>query len=141
LPVLESWQRWPISSVKPERQLGLLWGGVAVLMIGLVPVVDRLASMLPACPIKAIVGLPCLSCGTTRAGLALSKLDLASAISINPVATLAWLVLIGGGLVVGFLSIWGAPLEEPNWDLPLSTRWLLVAVLLTNWMYLVGAGT
>lgn len=124
-----------------ERQLGLLWGGVAALVVALSPVVERLASSLPGCPVKALIGLPCLTCGTTRAGLALSRLDLVGAISINPLAALAWLVLVGGGLVAGLLALLDIPVREPEWRLSLPMRCLLVMVFLTNWAYLVGAGT
>jgi hypothetical protein len=126
--------------LKPERQLALLWGGVAVLLVGLAPLANRFAFALPACPIKAVVGLPCLSCGTTRAGLALSRLDLVSAFSINPLAALTWVVLVGGGLTAGALALGRKSIKEPDWNLSLPRRWLLVAVLLTNWVYLVGAG-
>ena len=124
-----------------ERQLGLLWGGVAALVVALSPVVERLASSLPGCPIKALIGLPCLTCGTTRAGLALSRLDLVGAISINPLAALAWLILVGGGLVAGLLALLDIPVREPEWRLSLPMRCLLVMMFLTNWAYLVGAGT
>jgi hypothetical protein len=104
-------------------------------------VVERLASSLPGCPIKALIGLPCLTCGTTRAGLALSRLDLVGAISINPLAALAWLILVGGGLVAGLLALLDIPVREPEWRLSLPMRCLLVMAFLTNWAYLVGAGT
>lgn len=124
-----------------QRQLGLLWGGVAALLVVLSPVVERLASSLPACPIKAMIGLPCLTCGTTRVGLALSRLDLAGAFSVNPLAALAWLGLVGGGLLAGVLALLDVPVREPEWKLSLPMRCLLVMVFLTNWAYLVGAGT
>ena len=111
-----------------------------MLLVGLAPLANRFAFALPACPIKAVVGLPCLSCGTTRAGLALSRLDLVSAFSINPLAALTWVVLVGGGLTAGALALGGKSIKEPDWNLSLPRRWLLVAVLLTNWVYLVGAG-
>jgi len=127
--------------VKPERQLGLLWGGVAALLVALSPLAGRIAHALPTCPIKAIVGLPCLSCGTTRAGVALSRLDLVGAIFINPLAALAWIVLVAGGLVAGFLALWGVAIREPEWSLSVPARWLLAVMFLANWAYLVGAGT
>lgn len=124
-----------------ERQLGLLWGGVAALIAALSPMAERLASGLPTCPIKAMTGLPCLTCGTTRAGLALSRMDLAGAFSINPLAAVAWFALVGGGLVVGLLALLDIPVREPDWRLSLPIRCLLAMVFLTNWAYLVGAGS
>ena len=112
-----------------------------MLLVGLAPLAKQLASALPACPLKTILGLPCLSCGTTRAGVALSRLDLVGAFSINPLAALAWLVLIGGGVAVGTMAALGVSVREPEWNLSLPKRWLLVTALLTNWVYLVAAGT
>lgn len=73
--------------------------------------------------------------------MALSRLDLVAAFSISPLAALAWISLIGGGLVAGFLALWGRPIPEPDWRLSRPARWLLVVGFLANWVYLVGAGT
>lgn len=124
-----------------ERQLGLLWGGVAALLVVVSPIADRIAAALPACPFKILVGLPCLACGSTRAGVALSRFDLAGAVFVNPLAAAGWVVLVGGGLVAGALAFCGVPVREPQWRLALPMRWFLAMVLLTNWVYLVGAGT
>ncbi len=111
-----------------------------MLLVALSPLAGRIASTVPSCPVKAIVGLPCLTCGTTRAGAALSRLDLAGSFSINPLAALAWVVLVGGGLVAGFLALWDVPIREPEWNLSWPVRWLLVVVFVANWAYLVRAG-
>ena len=49
------------------------------------------------------------------------------------------LLIAAGGLVAGLLSLMGRPLSEPDWRLSMRARWLLVAVLAANWIYLVGA--
>ena len=126
--------------MKPDRQLGLLWGGVATLMLLLSPFAERLAGALPHCPVQEAFGLPRLTCGATRAGLALARFDLIGAVRINPLASLAWVGLVAGGLIAGGLALVGRPLSEPNWKLSLPTRCLLVAALVANWVYLVGAG-
>jgi len=95
---------------------------------------------MPACPVKSLSGLPCLTCGSTRAALALAQLDLLGAVAANPLAVLAWAALVGGGLAVGLLAVLNVPLREPDWVLSPPTRWLLVVGLLANWIYLVGAG-
>lgn len=122
------------------RQLGLLWGLVAVLLVVMAPVAPRLATALPACPFRAMSDLPCPSCGTTRAALALSRFDLLGSIAANPLAALAWISLMAGGLVAGMLALVGIPLREPDWRLSLRSRAALVAILLANWLYLLGAG-
>lgn len=126
--------------MKPERQLGLLWGGVALLLVALSPMAPRLAETLPACPVRTLVDLPCPTCGSTRAALALSRFDVAAAISASPLATAGWAGLIIGGLVAGLLALWGRPLREPDWIQSAPARWALVAIVLANWIYLVGVG-
>lgn len=112
-----------------------------MLLVALCPLAEQLASKLPACLIKSWSGMPCLACGTTRAGLALSRLDVAGAFSINPLAALSWITLIGGGLAAGLLALLNVPLREPDLNLSLPVRCLLVTICLANWVYLVGAGT
>jgi hypothetical protein len=85
-------------------------------------------------------GLPCLGCGTTRSALALARLDLLASLEINPLATLAWVGLLGGGIVAGTLSLAGVPVHEPDWRVSRSVRWLLVITLSANWVYLIAAG-
>ena len=126
--------------MKPERQLGFLWGGTALLLMVLAPFGDRLASALPACPVKAVFDLPCPSCGSTRAALALAELDLLAAIEISPLAAAAWMVVVAGGLVGGVMALLDRSPREPDWRLSLTARWLLGLVILANWVYLVGVG-
>lgn len=108
-------------------------------MLGLAPIGGLLAGALPACPFRTLIGLPCLSCGTTRAALALAALDPLAALRLNPLATLGWSSLIGGGLVAGSLAVLGRPIAEPRWNTSLKTRLTLVLVGLGNWAYLIWA--
>ncbi len=124
-----------------QHQLGFLWGGVALLLVALSPAAPRLAQAVPACPLKSLSGLPCLTCGTTRAAVALAQGDLAAALALNPLAAAAWLTLVGGGLVAGIAALAGRPLRQPDWAFPLWARLGLVAMLAANWVYLFWAGT
>lgn len=123
--------------MSPPRQLGLLWGGVALLLLGLAPIGGRLAGALPACPFRTLIGLPCMSCGTTRAALALAALEPLAALRLNPLATLGWAGLVGGGLVAGSRAVLGRPIAAPRWNVSLKTRLTLVSVGLGNWAYLI----
>ena len=129
-----------ISRQDPNRQLGFLWGAVATGLVALTPLATRLAASVPACPFRSILGLPCLTCGSTRAALALSRLDLWTAVKLNPLAAAGWLTLVAGGLVAGVLALIGTPLREPSWRLSMPIRLALVLVILANWVYLVVAG-
>lgn len=126
--------------MNPRRQLGLLWGFVAVALVALSPLGADLADLLPECPLKALVGLPCPTCGSTRAALALSHLDLSTALALNPLATAGWLGFVGGGWLAGGAAAIDRPLRRLELPSSLAFRLTLPAVLLANWVYLVLAG-
>ncbi len=123
---------------KPARQLGLLWGFVAASVAAMLPFAGRLAPLAPACPFKSLTGWPCLSCGATRAVLALSRFDLRAALAWNPLAAAGVLVLVGGGLLAGAAGLAGLPLPRPR--RPAWLRPVVIAALLANWAWLVSAG-
>ena len=122
------------------RQLGFLWGLVALLLVAMAPLASQLVATLPACPLHTLTDLPCPTCGATRAALALSRLDLAGSLVANPLAALAWIFLVAGGVVAGMFALAGIPVREPNWNLSVRSRAVLVTILVANWLYLVGAG-
>ena len=128
-------------AVAPGRQLGLLWGAVAVALVALSPAAPHLTQGLPACPLKSLSGLPCPACGSSRAALALAQREVKEALAVNPLATVAWLGLVAGGLVAGVAALGGQPLREPRWVLPTTARLGLVGILAANWLYLIWAGT
>lgn len=111
-----------------------------MLLVAIAPVAPELVSTLPACPFRTLTDLPCPTCGTTRAALALSRFDLAGAVTANPLAALAWIFLVAGGAVVGLLTLAGVSVREPNWNLSMGSRAILVTILIANWLYLLGAG-
>ncbi|HTG44046.1 MAG TPA: DUF2752 domain-containing protein [Verrucomicrobiae bacterium] len=78
------------------------------------------------CPVLAITGLPCPSCGSTRALAALSQLDLRTAAAFNPLFVLAAPCAV---LCVTFRGRLGA---YSQWGWPV----FFTAVLL-NWLYLL----
>src|SRR6185369_6047530 len=106
------WQRPP--SKRPMRQLGALWAGAAVAVLAALPAAPSIAGLLPLCLFKSALGIPCLGCGSTRALIALSRLDLTTAFSLNPLATLAAVAFVVGGLLAGTLTALGRELVEPK---------------------------
>jgi Protein of unknown function (DUF2752) len=70
-----------------QIEFGLLYGGIALAVLG----VGRLHQVLrltPDCVFKGLTGIPCPTCGSTRAVVQLSHGDFLSAFVMNPLATL-----------------------------------------------------
>lgn len=117
-----------------------MWGGVAAALMLLSPWSVELAARLPACPVKTVLGVPCLSCGAARAAVALARLDFAAALAVNPLAAAGWAALVGGGILAALLALGGRELPEPR-RLPRPLRLGAAAAILANWLYLFRAGT
>lgn len=134
--------------MEARRQLAILWGGVAlacaaalVLLPRLLPEALAAASAgLPACPVRSIAGLPCPTCGATRATLALADLDLAAALAWNPLVALAWLGFTLGGIAALASVVLRRPLPALPRRLSPAMRWSVLVVVAANWIYLLRQG-
>ncbi len=115
--------------------LGLagLVAGAAVVLLHL----DRLPIVL--CTFKAFTGLPCPTCGSTRALARLFSFDPAGALAMNPLATLG---AVGVGvwalLDVALLTRRRALALEVHPRLASALRWGALVLFLANWVYLLA---
>lgn len=89
------------------------------------------------CPLKGMLGIPCATCGMTRAFVFLAHGDAGAAFQASPfgalLAAAAWLY---AALDLARAAL-GAPLPEPS---PRAARGFVVAMavaLAVNWAYLV----
>ena len=130
--------------MRSERQIAFLWGAVAVICLAAAPLAPLAKPLVEAevygCPVKSVSGMPCPTCGGSRATLALAGLDPLAALALNPAVTLAWLVLVIGGLGALVLAVADRPLPSLPRRLPASVRLAAVALLAANWLYLYRAG-
>lgn len=96
---------------------------------------------LSQCGLKTLAGIPCVSCGSTRATIHLLHGDFATALYYQPMTMLIYAML----LTWGTLSL-GALVKRRSLHLDLSRRedlaikLTLVAIPLANWAYLIGNG-
>jgi hypothetical protein len=111
-------------------------GTAAVALLGL----DRLP--IAVCTFRAVTGLPCLTCGATRAAARLAFGDVAGAFAMNPLATAGALALVPWGIADLALMTRGRALvvEVARPAAAWALRGLAVAAVVVNWAYLVVAG-
>jgi len=121
--------------------LGLLFGGLAVAAgsavwaLGL----DRLPVTL--CMFKALTGLPCPTCGSTRVLGHLAAGDLIGAVLLNPLAALASAGLVAWAVSDLVLAPSGRSLAvRVSPGTASMLRWGVAVVLVLNWVWLVASG-
>jgi len=123
-----------------SRQLALLWGAVAAVLVAASPWASFAADALWECTFKNWTGIPCPTCGTARAALALARFDVLAALSRYPLPTIAWIFLIGGGVYVGVMALFGRTPPAIPGRLPVWGRAAVVAAVFANWMYSIATG-
>jgi uncharacterized protein DUF2752 len=127
----------------PEGRLplGAIFGTIALLgtfAVGLLHL-DHLG--FPVCLFKAMTGLPCPACGTTRALGRLFALDLKGAFAMNPLATASALVLVPWAIADLVLLTRGRALEaDVAPRLGVFLRVAAVVAVVVNWAWLVVSG-
>lgn len=100
---------------------------------------DRLPLQAPACGFKAGFGIPCVSCGGTRAMQALSTGRIAEAVQFNP-AVVIGVFVSAFWLILGLRRFHrGAPiLPIPDQNRRLRrVAVITICLLALNWVYLI----
>lgn len=114
---------------------GLIWRGIGA--AGMTAIAGALvvlwafpwAAGVLACPLKELTSIPCPTCGTTRALLALARGDVWSALRLQPLATAG----VGLGLLA---SAWLAAGGRLPGRAHSVLRPLAVVAIVANWLYL-----
>jgi len=121
--------------------LGLIFGAIGLLMTAAVGLLhlDRLP--FAVCHLKALTGLPCPTCGSTRAVGRLFALDVSGALAMNPVTTVAALLIAGWAVAdLALLPRRRALGVELGPRLGIALRIGAAAIVLANWAYLLASG-
>jgi len=121
--------------------LGAIFGGIGLLAAAAVGLLRLDRIPLTLCVFKGLTGLPCPTCGSTRALGRLFTLDFAGALAMNPLTTLV-AVLVAGWAVADLALLprrRALGLEVPK-PFGFALRVGALVLFLANWVYLIAAG-
>ena len=131
---------WKCRPERPSRWDALAAAGFfAWLSAFLLPLLPAVQRVWPTCHFRAFAGIPCGTCGFTRAFTSGARLDLAGAFAASPLGAA---IFYGWGLAsLWIASSWVVPaLRFPRANLhPLLARFGPLAIFLGNWAWLVWA--
>jgi len=124
---------------RPQRSLA---GVVTAALVGLAALAVRLLHLdrlpFPLCTFRALTGIPCMSCGATRAFGRLARLDLTGALAFHPLATALALGVVLWGFGDLALLPWRRSLRIECTRRELTYLvWSGVLLMIVNWAYLV----
>jgi len=127
-----------VAAGQPLGALATLATGAGIAAVGLLHV-DRLP--ISMCALKFATGCPCPTCGTTRAFGRLFTGDLSGAVAMNPLATAIVFLVALWGLADLVLLPWGRVLSVSlSAGSARLVRWGALALVLSNWIYLIAVG-
>ena len=121
--------------------LAAILGGAGAALALLASVIHLDALGVPVCFFKATTGLPCLTCGGTRALVHLARLDVLGALAMNPLVALSLMALVPWAIADAVLALRGRSLVlEIGPLLKQVLMWSAFPVLIANWAYLIAIG-
>lgn len=119
----------------------VIWGAVLPLTVLVAALWYKIGLPLPQCNFKRFTGLPCATCGGTRSAVALlGDFDVVTSFLMNPMVFFGFMVcgayVIYAGTVLAFKlpRIRFRAAGKSAWLL----RYLIAAVFLVNWAYLIS---
>jgi len=131
--------RFQLRRKEPAQvEFALIYGVLAVLLLAaarVLPVID----LAPDCVFHSLTGLPCPTCGSTRAVAFLSRGHFLSAFRMNPATTVVFIALLTAFLCRIAARVFDLPGLRINLSHQEKTLVRAVAVLavLLNWAYLI----
>jgi hypothetical protein len=121
--------------------LGAIFGAIGVAGTAAVAVLGLHRLPFPVCLFKLTTGLPCPTCGSTRAAAHLAHLELAQAFAMNPLTTAGMLVIVAWAAADALLLARGRALDlEVGSRMGNLLRVAAVLAVAVNWAYLIAAG-
>lgn len=128
-----------LRSIADTPPWGALLLGTGVLGVALVGLLHLDHLPFSFCLFKTMTGLPCPTCGTTRAFGRLFALDAAGAFALNPLATLgAFGLLAWGSVEILLLPSRRALAVDVSDGLGRGLRVAVILAVVLNWLFLIA---
>ncbi len=122
--------RWPVVGAWPLA-LGIVWTA----LVGVFVLLKPAGSDATLCVFRNVTGLPCPTCGSSRAALAVVQGRPLEAIVLNPLVTVA------GALAIAWLAVrvgFGRRIEIDLAPRQRRLAWVVIGALLgANWVYVI----
>jgi hypothetical protein len=130
-----------VSAAPGVPPLGAIFGGIGLLAAAVVGLLGLDRVPLTFCVFKGLTGLPCPTCGSTRAVAQLFDLDPAGALAMNPFTTLV-AVVIAAWAVVDVLLLPRRRALRVGLSRPVGHGFRIAAFVafVANWVYLLVVG-
>jgi hypothetical protein len=122
-----------------------LWTSIALagaVLVVLAHLSSQFAIPIPLCPLKTLTGIPCPTCGGTRAMRALSHGALLAALRLNPLVTIGAIALLPCLAYAAWVTLFNTSRLRFAFS-PADQRFLRVAAwvaILANWTFLIVDG-
>jgi hypothetical protein len=126
------------TATKEERQLAYLWLVAAASALALRPLWLAIAPHLRPCIFRSLTGIPCPTCGTTRAAAAFLDGDLIAALAANPLSAAGALLFVAGAPLAVLWAIARWPVPVLPTPLPVWIRIGAVVLIAANWLYVIA---
>ena len=114
----------------------LIWLAVTITSAILLTTWLKVGLPLPQCAFHNLLGIPCATCGATRAALAFSHGDFFAAWRFNPLATLSYFAIA----IYDVYAVLVLVRRTPRLRLAIPRQYLVPLIsgaVLLNWMYLL----
>lgn len=134
---------WRPGSSEPGVDHELIWGAVGLIVLAVARLVPPALTNWYKCPFHAVTGIPCMTCGMTRAFRFVIHGQFAEAFQINPLGAVFCMFTVL--FVIYALVMVAFRMPRPRVALESRTaRWTLrlglPGILLINWVYLCCHG-
>jgi hypothetical protein len=110
-----------------------------VVLVGLVDVAVRYSLPWPKCGFRALTGMPCPFCGSTRCLAAIARLQFGQAVYFNPLVVVVCVALCAW-FVLWLIDCWRGQARAMELCHRIQRKpWpaILAVVLLVNWVWLM----